>query len=61
MRSSYCLRSSQNRAPPIVRPKTFIVQAAYCVRVESLFLAMVSGMCGLRGRNFMHKENKKWL
>lgn len=61
MRSSYCLRSSQNRAPPIVRPKTFIVQAAYCVRVESLFLAMVSGICGLRGRNFMHKENKKWL
>lgn len=61
MRSSYFLRSSQNRAPPIIRRNKFIVQAERLIKAEGLFLAMVSGMCGLRGRKFMHKENKKWL
>jgi hypothetical protein len=61
MRSYYVSRPSQNRSPPVDWTKMFAVQAVYLSLVGGLFLIMVSGMCGLRGRNLMHKENEKWL
>lgn len=61
MRSYYVSPPSQNRSPPTVWAEKFAVQAVYLFPVGSLFLIMVSSMCGLRGRNLMHKENEKWL
>ena len=61
MRSYYVSRPSQNRSPPDGWAEKFAVQAIYLFLVSGLFLIMVSGMCGLRGRNLMHKENEKWL
>ncbi len=61
MRSYYYLRSSQNRSPPAIPSHSFIAQAEQLSEVGSLYVKMVLGMCGREGRNFMHKENKKWL
>lgn len=61
MCSYYYLRFSQNRSPPATPSYLFIAQAQQLCEVESLFVKMVSGMCGRKGRNLMHKENKKWL
>ncbi|MBK9052410.1 MAG: hypothetical protein IPL78_16330 [Chloroflexi bacterium] len=61
MRSYYVSRPSQNRSPPDGWAEKFAVQAVCLFPVNGLFLTMVSGMCGLRGRNLMHKENEKWL
>jgi len=60
MRSVYVSRTSQNRSPPASGLLVYCAGSFDRHGWWPVIFAMVSGLCGLCGRKFMHKENKKW-